>query len=95
MDIDGMGSWVRPDVRGTLHPLVQRGADGAQPQDEMGLTNNIIRAYGYVEVGDTMESINTPKCNDNSSTGPKTEGLTNNECNDSINSTPLNFTGEF
>lgn len=28
--------------------------------DEMGLTNGILRAYGYVKSGDTVESINTP-----------------------------------
>ena len=28
--------------------------------DETGLVNGILRAYGYVEKGDTMESLNTP-----------------------------------
>jgi len=28
--------------------------------DEMGLTNGILRAYGYVKSGDTVESINPP-----------------------------------
>ena len=63
--------------------------------DEMGLTNGILRAYGYVEVGDTMESINTPKRNNNTSARLKTEGLDNTECDDSVDSTPLTFTGDF
>ena len=64
--------------------------------DEVGLTNGILRTYGYAKVGDTVESINTPPPKHmNRSAAARNDEASNQERDDSVDSKPISFSADF